>query len=489
MHNRKAILKCGERTPATNLCTLRHPGGFVLAEKSQPKLLIIDDDVQSVALLAEALAQNNLEIITATDPEAGLELVRREAPEIVLLDLVMPNIGGMVVLERILQRDPGTDVILMTGQYSPESAVQAIRSGASDYLTKPLDLNLLRARIGKLTSEIERRNRALRLDQELVEAFQFEDLIGRSPAMLSVFDTVRRVAPHFRSVLVTGATGTGKELLARALHRLSPAAARQFAVCNCSALVDSLVETELFGYVRGAFTGAQQDRIGVFEYANGGVVFLDEIGEMPLAAQAKLLRVLQQQELQRVGSPEIRKVDVRVIAATNRNVRSMIAEGKFREDLFYRLSMVQIELPALVARQEDLPLLERHFVQNFAKLYKKPIAGITHRAQALLAKYHWPGNVRELENVIGNACMMTEDKFIDIRDFPGYFRTAPPQEIVSEELPTLAELQRRHVVRVLELVGNDKARAAKILGISRATMYNMAAKLQISTPSNENGEQ
>jgi len=440
-------------------------------------LLAIDDDPQSLEFVKDALAQENLEILTTTDPELGLELVLRRHPQIVLLDLMMPKIGGMELLERILEADPGTNVMLMTGHYSTEAAVEAIQKGAYDYLNKPLSVEKLRQRVDQLMAEARQRRRTLQLDRELLKVYEFEGLLGRSPLMLDVFTRVRRVAPHFRTVLVTGATGTGKELVARALHRLSPAASGTFAVCNCSAIVETLFESELFGYVKGAFTGATQDKSGLFEYANGGTLFLDEIGEMPLATQAKLLRVLQSQEIQRVGSPAVRKVDVRVVAATNRDLRARVADKEFRDDLYYRLSMVEVKLPLLAERKEDLPLLVRYLVERFATQYNKPIRGLTRRAQALLARYMWPGNVRELENALGHACMMVEGDLIDVRDFPDTLRKPAERELVEDEdLIPLDELQRRHALRVLARVGGNKKRAAEILGIARTTLYQLLAE-------------
>ena len=440
-------------------------------------LLAIDDDPQSLEFVKDALAQENLEILTTTDPELGLELVLRRHPQIVLLDLVMPKIGGMELLERILEADPGTNVMLMTGHYSTEAAVEAIQKGAYDYLNKPLSVEKLRQRVDQLIAEARQRRRTLQLDRELLKVYEFEGLLGRSPLMLDVFARVRRVAPHFRTVLVTGATGTGKELVARALHRLSPAASGTFAVCNCSAIVETLFESELFGYVKGAFTGATQDKSGLFEYANGGTLFLDEIGEMPLATQAKLLRVLQSQEIQRVGSPAVRKVDVRVVAATNRDLRARVADKEFRDDLYYRLSMVEVKLPLLAERKEDLPLLVRYLVERFATQYNKPIRGLTRRAQALLARYMWPGNVRELENALGHACMMVEGDLIYVRDFPDTLRKPAERELVEDEdLIPLDELQRRHALRVLARVGGNKKRAAEILGIARTTLYQLLAE-------------
>jgi len=368
-------------------------------------------------------------------------------------------------------------VMLMTGHYSTEAAVEAIQKGAYDYLNKPLSVEKLRQRVDQLMAEARQRRRTLQLDRELLKVYEFEGLLGRSPLMLDVFTRVRRVAPHFRTVLVTGATGTGKELVARALHRLSPAASGRFAVCNCSAIVETLFESELFGYVKGAFTGATQDKSGLFEYANGGTLFLDEIGEMPLATQAKLLRVLQSQEIQRVGSPAVRKVDVRVVAATNRDLRARVADKEFRDDLYYRLSMVEVKLPLLAERKEDLPLLVRYLVERFATQYNKPIRGLTRRAQALLARYMWPGNVRELENALGHACMMVEGDLIDVRDFPDTLRKPAERELVEDEdLIPLDELQRRHALRVLARVGGNKKRAAEILGIARTTLYQLLAE-------------
>lgn len=443
------------------------------------KLLAIDDEPQSLELIQSALSTQGVEILTSTDPEAGFEMFQRVRPRIVLCDLMMPNVSGMDMLERITAVDPGAEVILITAHYSAESAVEAIQKGASDYLTKPLDIEKLRARIASLLADAEVRQRTLRLDQELVDAYQFEGIVGRSPLMLEVYAKIRRIAPHFRTVLITGATGTGKELVAKALHRLSPSSRGAFVVCNCSALVDNLVESELFGYMRGAFTGAVQDKVGMFEHADKGTIFLDEIGELSPAAQAKLLRVLQTRQVQRVGSLSPRNVDVRVVTATHRNLKMMVQEGTFREDLYYRLAVVEISLPVLAQRREDLPLLERYFIQKFSAEYDKPIAGLVRRAQTRLATYPWPGNVRELENVMGNACMMAEGNLIDIGDLPERLRGPLTDEVGKDEsFLSLEELQRRHILRVLDGVGGNKARAAEVLGIGRATIYQMLSRMK-----------
>ena len=442
-------------------------------------VLVIDEDAQNLNLVRTALEQHGLRIVAAEDPEAGFATFLRIRPRVVLLRLEMKKVAGMELLARMLAVDPGVDAILMAADYSTESAVAAIKEGACDYMTKPLDIAKLRSRIVGLHADAEQRRKTLNLDLEMVEAYSFEGIVGRSPLMLEVFAKVRRIAPHFRTVLVTGPTGTGKELVAQALHRLSSAARNKFVVCNCSALVESLLESELFGHVRGAFTGAAQDKAGLFEHADGGTIFLDEIGELSPNAQAKLLRVLQNRQIQRVGAVVPRDVNVRVVAATHRNLKTMVKEGKFREDLYYRLAMIDLQLPPLASRREDLPLLIRHFVEKFASEYKKPIAGLSRRAQLRMAAYPWPGNVRELENVIGNACMMVDDTVIDVGDLPERFREHMAGETTADDtLLSLEEVQRRHILRVLEGVGGNKARAAEVLGIGRATIYELLSKMK-----------
>lgn len=445
-------------------------------------LLAIDDERQNLDLIKETLTQEGLQILTTDDPEIGFSQFLKVRPRIALVDLVMPNVSGMDLLERMLAVDPGVDVILITAHYSAESAVEAIQKGACDYMTKPLDIEKLRARIAALLADAELRRKTLRLDQELLDVYRFEGIVGRSPLMLEVFAKVRRISPHFRTVLVTGATGTGKELVAQALHRLSPAVRGRFVVCNCSALVDTLMESELFGHVRGAFTGAVQDKAGLFEHADGGTIFLDEIGELSPVAQAKLLRVLQNRQVQRVGSVTPRDVDLRVVAATHRNLAAMVREGLFREDLYYRLAVIEISLPALASRREDMPLLVRHFIDKFSAEYGKSISGLARRAQGRLATYPWPGNVRELENVIGNACMMVGGPLIDIGDLPERFRKPVNEGFSNDEtLLSLEEVQRRHIMRVLEVVGGNKARAAEVLGIGRGTIYHLLSRRKLET--------
>ncbi len=442
-------------------------------------LLAIDDDLQDLEIVREAFSEPSFRIITAQAPEEGFEAFVRVRPRIVLMRLEAQPVSGMELLERMLGIDPGVDVILIADHYSAESAVEAIHKGACDYVKRPLDIDQLHTRVVGLLADAEERRKTLRLDHELLEAYRFEGIVGRSPLMLELFAKVRRISPHFRTVLVRGATGTGKELIAQALHRLSPASRGRFVVCNCSALVDTLMESELFGHVRGSFTGAVQDKVGLFEHADGGTIFLDEIGELSPAAQAKLLRVLQNRQIQKVGSVSQRNVNVHVIAATHRDLKAMVRDGQFREDLYYRLSVVEINLPPLASRREDLPLLVRHFVEKFAAEYRKPIAGLARRAQMRMAAYPWPGNVRELENVIGNACMMADGSLIDVQDLPERFRNGFGLERTTDDaLLSLEEMQKRHVLRVLEGVGGNKARAAEVLGIGRATIYQLLSRIK-----------
>ena len=444
------------------------------------KLLVVGDNPPELASIQNALANEQVDVCAEANGEAALERFLELRPRIVLSDVALPGINGIELLDRVLAHDPATDFILMSDYYSKDAVVAAISRGARNYLAKPLDLDKLKAFVRELLAEADMRSQTSRLDHGLLDAYQFEGLIGRSPLMLEVFTKIRRIAPHFQSVLLTGPTGTGKELVARALHRLNPASGGPFAICNCSALVESLVETELFGCTRGAFTGATQGRQGVFEYANGGTVFLDEVGELSLPAQAKLLRVLQNREVQRVGSPILHKINVRVIAATHRNLRKMVADGQFREDLFYRLSAVEISTPPLAQRKEDIPLLLMHFLEKFSNLCGKRIKGITRRAQVQLALHTWPGNVRELENVVEGSCMMASGDLIDLSDLPEILRASadPSPHEQEDQLATLEAIQHRHVMRVLKHVAGNKAKAAEILGVGRTTIYEILKRME-----------
>jgi DNA-binding NtrC family response regulator len=450
-----------------------------MSSETSVSIVIIDDNPGSLELLSTALARPGLHIFTAQDPEEGIELVFRERPQIVLTDLVMPGVGGMEVLERVAEFDPAIDVILMTAHYTSETAVEAIRKGAADYLNKPVSIAALRERIGVLIDEAHKRRRATEIGRDVADNAQFEGMIGRSPAMWEMFSRVRRIAPHFRTVLITGETGTGKDMVARALHNLSPVSSGRFVVLNCSAVVETLFESELFGHVRGSFTGAAQDKMGLFEYADRGTIFLDEIGDMPLGTQAKLLRTLQNQEVLRVGSLTPRKVDVHVIAATHRDLRAAIVEKHFREDLYYRLSMVEVHVPSLAERKEDLPLLTKHLLEKFSTQFRKEISGLTQRAQVIIARHNWPGNVRELENVLGHGAMMAMGNMIDVHDLPDYLRsphrtpTGPVASAPTDQV-TFEDHEKRLISEALAEASGNQSLAARSLRIGRdALRYKM----------------
>jgi len=447
-----------------------------MTSDAKVRFMIVDDHPSIRKLCMTVGASLGFSCVEAESAEAALSQLENGSPDIILTDLIMPNMSGMEVLDRIMEFDPATEVILMTAHYSTESAVEAIKKGASDYLNKPVSIAALREKIGSVVDIARKRQRASRLEDELLASAAFEGMVGNSPTMWDMFSRIRRVAPHYRAVLVTGETGTGKDLVAQALHRLSPASQGRYVVLNCSAVVETLFESELFGHVRGAFTGASHDKAGLFEHAHGGTLFLDEIGDMPLATQAKLLRVLQNQEVQRVGSLTARKVDVRVVAATNHDLRAAIAEKRFREDLYYRLSMVEIKVPSLEDRKEDLPLLERHLIAKFASQYGKEIRGLTLRAQIRLALHAWPGNVRELENVIGHACMMTLGDTIDLQDLPPYLLAegqpgSEPADTLIPEADSVAgtlEAQERVLIqRAMQSAAGNQSQAARMLRIGR----------------------
>ncbi|HVB99734.1 MAG TPA: sigma-54 dependent transcriptional regulator [Candidatus Dormibacteraeota bacterium] len=451
----------------------------------KPRLVAIDDDEQSLALMREGLGPKTLAMFTATNPEEGLRLVEEKHPEIVVVGSLFAGLCGIDLLEQILGAHPGTDGIILGGCSSTECVVDAIKKGAFDYIVKPDFLDRLSKAVDRLVEKCDQGGRRLRALDELLGSFEFAGIVGQSPLLMSALDTACRIAPHFRTVLITGQTGTGKELTARLLQRMSPVSSRPFVVGNLSALVETLLESELFGHVRGSFTGATHDKVGLCEYANGGTLFLDEIGEMPLGAQTRLLRFLQTQEIQRVGSPQIRQLDVRVIAATNQDLRSLVTQGKFREDLYYRLAVVEIKLPSLAERKGDLPLLERHFLSRFAPQFGKArLRGLTERARLILRRHGWPGNIREFENVLCYACMMAERDLIDIGDLPEHMRSAKAEDMLEgKNLVPLEIMQRRYVRHVLDQMGGKKGLAASVLGINRMKLYRLLKEQPLEVPS------
>jgi DNA-binding NtrC family response regulator len=445
------------------------------AARNSLSICVLDDDADHVEITTHQLGKAGYSAFGAADAEDALQQIRVGACRVILSDLKMPQMDGMLFLEKALQIDPGVYVILATGFYSVESAITAVKCGAYDYLCKPLDYPRLEKSLDELAENFARRSEIHILEEKLFQSLQYKGIVGNSPAMIEVFELARKVAKHYANVLVTGPTGAGKELVARALHDLSPVAQNRFAVCNCSALVDTLLESQLFGHVRGSFTGATETRPGLFEYANGGTVFLDEIGETSPQMQAKLLRVIQNREIQRVGSPEVRKIDVRLIAATNRDLRAEVLAGHFREDLFFRLNAIEIRVPGLADRSEDIPVLVQHFLKKYNEAYGKSFQGLTRRAQIAILQHDWPGNVRELENVISSAAITATADFIDVADLPEQFSRPQRRNSTAQQdgwLPLpLDEVRSIHIQRVLEMCRGNRVRAAQTLGIGRTSLY------------------
>jgi len=448
-------------------------------------ILVVDDDAVARDLLVEALRKEGYQVEAVADGAQAIERGRQKRFDVVLTDIRMGSVGGIEVLREFKQLSPDTPIVLLTAFGSMEGAIEAIKQGAYDYLAKPFrkeEIKLVVRRSldhGRLVQENARFREELRERQEL------SPLVGSSPLMLEVYKLVARVTAGKSTVLLEGESGTGKELIARAIHANSPRREKLFVPVNCAALPDTLLETELFGHEKGAFTGATGVKQGLFETAHDGTIFLDEIGDMGLALQVKLLRVIQEQEVRRVGGTGSVKVDVRIIAATNRDLASLVKEGRFREDLFYRLNVVRIGLPPLRERREDIPMLAHHFLRKFSGGTTRPITGFVPDALALLQRYHWPGNVRELENAIERAVSLSHGPLVLPDDLPEAIRNA---EAVScedavgrdsgkkETLLTLDEVEKRHLMRVLRETGGNKARAAKILGIDRRTLYRMAER-------------
>jgi DNA-binding NtrC family response regulator len=443
---------------------------FKTAEVSTPRTpltpCIFDDDPSEREALTNVISAMGYEPVPTGDPEEALRLIRLGRCRLVLASAHLDSPEPYSFLDRALRCDPGLHILVMTAGYTLDAALEAIRRGATDFLPKPLDLIRLKRTLDEVSNLYDQRRRVRALEEQLLKDLEFHGIVGKSPAMLEVFDFSRKVARHYTNVLLMGPTGSGKELVARAIHQISPVSQQRLAVCNCSAMVDTLLESQLFGHVRGAFTGATDTRPGLFEYANGGT-------ETSLAMQAKLLRVIQNREIQRVGSPEVKQVNVRLIAATNRDLRAEVVAGRFREDLFYRLNSIQIRIPSLAERLEDIPLLVQFFLKKYNDAYGKNIAGLTRRAQTILLQHPFPGNVRELENVISTACITAMGDFIDIPDLPENLqhRSAPSAGDGDWRPLCLDEVRKHHIQKVLQICNGNRLRAAQILGIGRTSLY------------------
>ena len=435
-------------------------------------VLVVDDDAKIRESLSEALSDDVTEVRTAEDAERALSLVDERLPDIVISDVRMPGLDGLALLKLLRERAPSVDVILMTAYDDMPTVVTAMREGAIDFLVKPLDLHDLRRVIGKVFEDRRTRERARRAVEEEASAYRLDELVGHDPRMIEIYKLVGQLAANRANVLIRGETGTGKEVIARAIHYNSPDAAEPFIPVNCTAFAPTLLESELFGHVKGAFTGAVSDHRGRFALAGRGTIFLDEVGDTSIEFQSKLLRVLEDHEYYPVGGEHPERSEARVIAATHRNLEELIGEGRFREDLYYRLRVVEIAVPPLRERLADLPILAEHLVRRSSETLHRPPPVIAREAMDALTRHRWPGNVRELENCLTRAVVLATGDVIR----PEHLAIAPLPAGSPAHLSTLEELEREHIARVLAATGGHKARAAETLGVSRPRLNRLIEK-------------
>ncbi|MCF6149556.1 MAG: sigma-54-dependent Fis family transcriptional regulator [Candidatus Kuenenia sp.] len=435
---------------------------------TKPKLLLVEDDKNTLDGLIKILTRSGYAASGVSSGYEALNQLSRESFDIVITDMKLPGMGGLSLLQEIKKKDESIAIIVMTAYSSIKSAVDAVKHGADEYLTKPVNVEELELVLEKLWNKQQLILQNRQLKEELKDKYKFSELVGGSPQMHRIFKMIEDVAPSTASVLILGETGTGKELVAHAIHYRSERAGKPFVALHCAALSEGVLESELFGHEKGAFTGAIQSRKGRFELADGGTLFLDELAEMSLKVQVKLLRVLEKGEFERVGGEKTIKVDVRFIAATNRNLEKEVSEGRFREDLFYRLNVISIHLPSLRERKEDIPILSNYFVVKYAKKYKKEIKGLDPEAIKVLCSHHWHGNIRELENTIERAVVLCKSDTISIDQLPEGI--IPDNEYVPViKIPigtTLKEAEKEIIQKTLQVTNGSKQSAAKILGIS-----------------------
>jgi len=449
--------------------------------KKENTILVVDDDPAHRTMLRTLLTGWGYTIFEADDGSTAIEKVHEQAFDLILMDIRMITVSGLEALNEIKAFNPAIPVIIMTAYSSVETAVEALKSGAYDYLTKPLDFDELRLAMERAMDHRQLREENRMLRESLGNHFDRQNIIGRSPAMVKLLEMVAQVAPSEATVLITGESGTGKEMIAGAIHFNSPRKEGPFVKLNCAAITETLLESELFGHEKGAFTGAHKRKEGRFRQAHGGSIFLDEISEMSLAMQVKLLRVLQEREITRVGGEEVIKVDVRLIAATNKDLLQEIEAGRFREDLFYRLNVVTLNMPRLRERSEDIPLLAQHFLMMFSEKNSKEIKGFTPQAMDRLLKYDWPGNVRELMNAVERGVVLASSEYLGEKDLPLVLKEgasggkAPPEQVIPGDLP-LEEVEKASILKTLELTGGNKSEAARRLGITRRTLHKKLKK-------------
>jgi len=439
------------------------------------RVLIVDDDRAMCQLLIDLLGEEGYETDVAYDGEMALHKYRASRFDLTITDLMMPKMRGIELVQRLREIDDGALVLLITAFGTIESAVEAMRAGAFHYVTKPFHNEEILIQVKRALEQKRLEQELRRLRTEVQARNRFQNIIGQSAAMQKILEIVAQVKDLPANILIEGESGTGKELVARAIHTSSSRASGPFIAVNCAAIPETLLESELFGYVRGAFTDARKDRSGLFREANGGMIFLDEISEMPTSLQSKLLRVLEDKEVRPLGANHGEKIDARVLSASNRNLQEQVRSGKFRQDLYYRLNVIRIELPALRDRREDLPLMLQHFIEKFAAAAKRQVDGIEADALAALKSYDWPGNIRELEHTIERAVLLGKGSRIGLEDLPpNVVATGQSSIVMAQALTrqlTLHDLEREYVAKVLESTNGNKTEAAKILGVDRTTLY------------------
>jgi DNA-binding NtrC family response regulator len=443
-------------------------------------ILIADDEQEIRESLSLILEDEGYDCETAEDGQDALDRVQNANFDILIADIKMPNLSGMELLEEVRQISPQTLPIIITAYATVETAIQSLRAGASDYILKPLDFDEVIHRVNHLIShrEMELENRYLK--DQIDKKFNFNNIIGDSPAMRSVFKMVQRVSQSTTNVMITGKSGTGKELVARAIHANSPRADKPFVPINSGAIPDNLFESELFGYKKGAFTGANTDKDGVFKTANGGTLFLDEVAEIPLHVQVKLLRAIEAKEIKPLGTNTTIHIDVRLVAATNKVLMEEVEEGRFREDLYYRLNIVEIKLPSLSERKEDIPILVKHFVEKYNRELKRNIKGVDNDTMKTLMNYKWKGQVRELENVIERAVLLCDDEYISMKDLPPTTHEDLNEYYPDDLKEATKNFERQHISALLRRCDGDKKKASDLLNIGLSSLYRKIEELEVA---------
>ncbi|MEX0806612.1 MAG: sigma-54 dependent transcriptional regulator [Candidatus Binatia bacterium] len=439
------------------------------------RILVVEDDREMSRFLTQLLSEEGYEVEVVNDGPSALEAYQGGSFDLIISDLMMPRMKGTELVRRLKATHPDALVLLITAFGTIESAVEAIHAGAFHYLTKPFRTDELLIHVQRSLEQHQLKQELVKLREEMRNRYQFQNIVGRSENMKKIFDTVAHISDLPANVLILGESGTGKEMIARAIHRHSARAEGPFVPLNCAAIPETLLESELFGYLRGAFTDARKDRLGLFQEASGGILFLDEISEIPLNLQAKLLRVIEDKEVRPLGANQSERVDTRVVSACNRDLEHLVEEGRFRQDLYYRLNVIRVELPSLRERPEDIPLLSEHFLRKFAPQTKRKLDGIDQDAMAALMSYRWPGNVRELEHTIERAVLLGKESTIGLNDLPPQLATAGentlPLVAAVGRAYTLRDLEREYILRVIENTHGNKTEAAKILGVDRTTLY------------------